>query len=43
MPKFKPETKKWLFLTGDTTSIYNLARKGFLVNAVKESEGRFYL
>lgn len=28
-------TNKWLFLTGDTTSIYDLARKGFLVDALK--------
>ncbi len=26
---------KWMFLTGDTTTIYGLARNGFLVNAVK--------
>lgn len=26
---------KWMFLTGDTSVTYNLARKGFLVNAVK--------
>jgi protein SCO1/2 len=38
---FKPESNRWLFLTGDTTSIYNLARKGFLVNAVKESDDDF--
>jgi len=29
---------KWIFLTGDTSSIYNLARKGFLVNAVKAGD-----
>ncbi|HEK21913.1 MULTISPECIES: SCO family protein [unclassified Mucilaginibacter] len=28
-------TNKWLFLTGDTTTVYNLARKGFLVDALK--------
>jgi protein SCO1/2 len=37
---FKPGNK-WLFLTGDTTSVYNLARKGFLVNALKESNDTF--
>jgi len=26
---------KWSFLTGDTTTIYHLARQGFLVNALK--------
>ncbi|RFZ95647.1 SCO family protein [Mucilaginibacter conchicola] len=28
-------TNKWLFLSGDTTTTYNLARKGFLVDALK--------
>jgi protein SCO1/2 len=32
---------KWLFLTGDTTSIYNLARKGFLVDALKAGDDNF--
>jgi protein SCO1/2 len=32
---------KWLFLTGDTTSIYNLARKGFLVDALKADDDNF--
>jgi protein SCO1/2 len=32
---------KWLFLTGDTTSIYNLARKGFLVDALKTGNDNF--
>jgi protein SCO1/2 len=31
----KPASNRWLFLTGDTTSIYSLARKGFLVDALK--------
>ncbi|WP_235985890.1 SCO family protein [Mucilaginibacter segetis] len=31
----------WLFLSGDTTTIYNLARKGFLVNALKAGEDDF--
>jgi len=38
---FKPASNRWLFLTGDTTSIYSLARKGFLVNAIKESDDDF--
>jgi protein SCO1/2 len=32
---------KWLFLTGDTTSIYSLARQGFLVNALKVNKDDF--
>jgi protein SCO1/2 len=32
---------KWLFLTGDTTSIYNLTRKGFLVDALKADDDNF--
>jgi protein SCO1/2 len=32
---------KWLFLTGDTSTIYNLARKGFLVNALKVDNDNF--
>lgn len=31
----------WLFLTGDTSTIYPLARNGFLVNALKENNGEF--
>jgi protein SCO1/2 len=38
---FSPASNRWLFLTGDTTSIYNLARQGFLVNALKESDDDF--
>jgi protein SCO1/2 len=38
---FKPASNRWLFLTGDTTSIYSLARQGFLVNAIKESDDDF--
>ena len=37
----KPATKQWLFLTGDTSTIYNLARKGFLVNALQTDKGDF--
>jgi protein SCO1/2 len=32
---------KWLFLTGDTTTIYSLARQGFLVNALKINKDDF--
>ena len=32
--QFKPGSKKWLFLTGDTSTIYSLARNSFLVNAL---------
>ncbi|HEY2580595.1 MAG TPA: SCO family protein [Mucilaginibacter sp.] len=37
---FKPSSK-WLFLTGDTSTIYNLARKGFLVNALQLNKNEF--
>jgi protein SCO1/2 len=39
--KFKVQSSKWLFLTGDTSTIYPLARNGFLVNALKEGENDF--
>ncbi len=39
--KFDAATSKWLFLTGDTTVVYQLARKGFLVNAVKINPDNF--
>ena len=32
---------KWLFLTGDTGTIYSLARQGFLVNALKVNKDDF--
>ncbi|MCC8410847.1 SCO family protein [Mucilaginibacter sp. UR6-1] len=32
---------RWLFLTGDTASVYNLARNGFLVNALKVNDKEF--
>ena len=32
---------KRMFLTGDTATLYNLARKGFLVNALDEGNGNF--
>ncbi|HEY4322978.1 MAG TPA: SCO family protein [Mucilaginibacter sp.] len=37
---FKPSSK-WSFLTGDTSTIYNLARKGFLVNALQLNKSDF--
>ncbi|WP_238381863.1 SCO family protein [Mucilaginibacter pedocola] len=40
--KFKP-SDKWLFLRGDTTTTYNLARNGLLVNALKTGEGNYIL
>ena len=40
--QFKP-AKKWFFLTGDTTTIYNLARNGVLLNAVKTGDGNFVI
>ncbi|NCD70526.1 SCO family protein [Mucilaginibacter agri] len=36
-------TAKWQFLTGDTTTIYNLAAKSFLVNATHVGDGQFAL
>lgn len=39
---FKPVPPKWMFLTGDTSSIYNLARKGFLVNAIQTGKNDFF-
>ncbi|MFI5159978.1 MAG: SCO family protein [Sphingobacteriales bacterium] len=32
---------KWQFLTGDTATVYRLARQGFLVNALDEGNGNF--
>ncbi len=32
---------KWLFATGDTTTIYTLARKGFLVDALQAGKDDF--
>ncbi len=34
-------TTKWQFLTGDSTTIYNLAANGFLVNALHAANGDF--
>ncbi|PJJ83912.1 SCO family protein [Mucilaginibacter auburnensis] len=39
--QYNPAGVKWMFLTGDTTQIYPLARKGFLVNAVSLGNGDF--
>jgi protein SCO1 len=39
--QFADHGPKWLFLTGDTSPIYNLARKGFLVNAVDAGDGNY--
>jgi len=39
--KYKASTAKWLFLTGDTSTIYPLARNGFLVNALKVDNDDF--
>jgi len=38
---FRPASARWLFLTGDTSAIYNLARKGFLVNAMQTGNNDF--
>lgn len=38
---FKPPHIEWKFLTGDTSIIYPLARKGFLVDAVKVGDNDF--
>jgi len=37
----KPKTPNWLFLTGDTSTIYNLARKGLLVDAMQAGKNDF--
>ncbi|MEO6150409.1 MAG: SCO family protein [Mucilaginibacter sp.] len=39
--KYRGAAGKWMFLTGDTTQVYNLARKGFLVNALKVNSNEF--
>jgi len=38
---FKSKSPRWLFLTGDTSTIYNLARNGFLVNALQRGRNDF--
>ena len=39
--QFADRDSKWKFLTGDTANIYNLARRGFLVNALDAGNGEF--
>lgn len=39
--KYNAPRINWLFLTGDTSVIYPLAQKGFLVNALKAGDGNF--
>jgi len=39
--KYHQLASKWLFLTGDTTTIYPLARQGFLVDALQADNGRY--
>ena len=39
--KYNKPVSKWLFLTGDTATIYPLARTGFLVNAIKTGGNDF--
>ncbi|WP_233496672.1 SCO family protein [Mucilaginibacter hurinus] len=39
--QYKADPNNWHFLTGDTTGVYNLARKGFLVNTLKGDDGNF--
>lgn len=38
--KYGVSSSKWRFLTGDTSAIYNLARNGLLVNALKAGPGK---
>jgi len=39
--QFKINANKWSFLTGDTATVYNLARQSFLVNALKVGKDDF--
>jgi protein SCO1/2 len=39
--QFADNGPKWLFLTGDTSTVYKLARKGFLVNALQMNQKDF--
>ena len=39
--KYKANPSKWMFLTGDTATIYSLSRNGFLVNALQEGSADF--
>jgi protein SCO1 len=38
---YNQSAPNWYFLTGDTSTIYNLARNGFLVNAAQNSKDDF--
>ena len=38
---FSPPSSRWFFLTGDTTTVYSLARKGFLVDALQTGKDDF--
>ncbi len=38
---FKPASSKWLFLTGDTATTFDIARNGFLVNALQTGKNDF--
>lgn len=39
--RFSAYGPKWLFLTGDTTTIYHLARNGLLIDALDAGKGNF--
>lgn len=39
--KFDAPSSKWMFLTGDTASIYHLAKRGFLLNALEINKDNF--
>lgn len=39
--QYHADKLKWLFLTGDSAQVYNLARNGFLVNASKTGSDSF--
>lgn len=39
--KYGQPAGKWKFLTGDTTNIYNLARKGLFVDALQSGKDEF--
>ena len=39
--KFRDASVKWKFLTGDTSTIYNLAKNGLLVNALQTGQNSF--
>lgn len=39
--RYKRSADKWLFLTGDTSTIYPLARNGFMVDALQAGKNEF--